>query len=142
MNKNRFARPAAVAAGFVFMWAAPGLTRAQSRPPGPQTPNVASPGAQPQTNSLEVFGGLHYTDDQKKEIDQIHRETKSSRDVVEKTETLTADQKDAMLAGYDRLEYGRIYRVLTPEQRRQVSQRIRARRAAEQVAPKNQSPRN
>ena len=39
-----------------------------------------------------------------------------------------------MLLGYTRMEYGMIYNVLSPSQKRQVSQRIRARKAADQAA--------
>jgi Spy/CpxP family protein refolding chaperone len=145
MKKDRFARPAAVAAGLIFLCAAPGLTRAQSGPPHPaQTAGASSRGAQPKKDSLPAddFAGLNYTDEQKAEIDRIHRDTKSREDAVAKDEKLTADQKEAMLVGYTRIEYGMVYRVLTPEQKRQVQQRIRARHAADQAEKASHSPRN
>lgn len=45
---------------------------------------------------------------------------------------LNADQKDAMLSGYDRLEYVNIYKVLTPDQRRQVQLKLHPHQAADQ----------
>jgi hypothetical protein len=141
MNKHRFAKPVAFAAGLIFLWAAPGLTRAQSASPRPvQTSKVASAGAQAKRDTLppDDFAGLTYTDEQKAEIDKIRLDTKSRKAVVAKDEKLTADQKDAMLLGYTRMEYGRIYKVLSPEQQRQVRQRIRARRTADQTAQKKQ----
>ena len=141
MSKNRFAKPVAVAAGLIFLWAAPGLTSAQSASPRPvETSKVASTGAQAKRDSLppDDFAGLSYTDEQKAEIDKIRLDTKSRKAVVAKDEKLTADQKDAMLLGYTRMEYGRIYKVLSPEQQRQVRQRVRARRAADQAAQKKQ----
>jgi Spy/CpxP family protein refolding chaperone len=141
MNKNRFAKPVAIAAGLIFLWAAPGLTRAQSASPRPvPTSKVASPGAQANRDSLppDDFAGLSYTDEQKAEIEKIRLDTTSRKAVVAKDEKLTADQKDAMLLGYTRMEYGRIYKVLSPEQQRQVRQRISARRAAHQAAKKKQ----
>jgi hypothetical protein len=141
MNKHRFAKPVAIAAGLIFLWAAPGLTRAQSASPRPvQTSKVASAGAQAKRDVLppDDFAGLTYTDEQKAEIDKIRLDTKSRKAVVAKDEKLTADQKDAMLLGYTRMEYGRIYKVLSPEQQRQVRQRIRARRTADQTAQKKQ----
>jgi hypothetical protein len=141
MNKHRFAKPVAIAAGLIFLWAAPGLTRAQSASPRPvQTSKVASAGAQAKRDVLppDDFAGLTYTDEQKAEIDKIRLDTKSRKAVVAKDEKLTADQKDAMLLGYTRIEYGRIYKVLSPEQQRQVRQRIRARRTADQAAQKKQ----
>jgi len=142
MNKNRFRKPLAVATGFIFLCAAPGLTRAQSGPRGPaQTANVASSGPQPKKNSLppDDFAGLTYSDAQKAEIDKIHQVTKAGKDAVVKDERLNADQKDAMLQGYSRIEYGQVYKVLTQEQQIQVRQRVQARREAEQAAQK-QSP--
>jgi Spy/CpxP family protein refolding chaperone len=145
MNKNRFAKPVAVAAGFFFLCAAPGLTRGQSSPSGPaQTPKLASPGT-PQKKDApppDDFSGLTYTHEQKAEIVEIQRDTKSRQDTVAKDEKLTADQKNAMLLGYTRMEYGRVYNVLTPDQQRKVKQRIRARRAADQAEKNKQTPRN
>jgi hypothetical protein len=145
MNKKRFRKPVGVAAGLIFLFAAPGLTRAQGDPPAPvQAPKVASPGAQPKRASLppDDFAGLNYSPEQKAEIDEIHQDTKSRKDAVVKDEKLNADQKDAMLQGYTRIEYGRVYKVLTPEQQRQVRQRMRARREADLAAQKKQPPQN
>jgi hypothetical protein len=103
---------------------------------------VAAPGA-PQKiapTPEDDFTGLQYSDEQKAQIDKIHQQTKMQMDAVAKDQQLTADQKDAMLVGYARLEYSQIYRVLTPEQQRQVLQRNRARRAANQAARRTQPP--
>jgi len=48
----------------------------------------------------------------------------------------TDDQKDAMLQGYRRLERSQVFKLLTPEQQREVRKRISARRAAEQEKKK------
>jgi hypothetical protein len=142
MNKNRFGKPVAVAVGFFLLCTAAGLTRAQSAAPGPaQTPRVASPGAQPKRDATppDDFAGLQYTDEQKAAIDLIRQQTKLHKDTVLKDEKLNADQKDAMILGYTRLEYGQIYRELTPEQKREVRKRNSARRAADQAAKNKQS---
>ena len=142
MNRNRFVTLVAIAAGFFFLCVAPGLARGQNAPV--QTPQLDSSGAQPKGNALppDDFAGLDYTDEQKVEIDQIRREAKAHKDVIAKDGKLTPDQRDAMLLGYTRVEYGQVYRVLTPEQRRQVRHRINARRTADQAAKQKQSPRN
>lgn len=145
MNKNGFRKPVAVATGFIFLCAAPGLTRAQSGPHGPaQTPKVASSGAPPKRASLppDDFAGLNYTDEQKSEIDKIRQDTKARADAVIRDEKLDTYQKDAMLQGYTRIEYGRVYKVLTPEQQIQVRQKMRVRREAEQAEQKKQSRQN
>jgi Spy/CpxP family protein refolding chaperone len=143
MKKNRFANLMAVAAGFFFLCLAPGLTRAQSVSTAPtQTHTVAPSGSQMKMgpSASDDFAGLAYTDDQKAAIDKIHQETKSHQEMVAKDEKLNADQKDAMILGYTRLEYGQIYRQLTPEQKRQVQQKIRARRAEDEAAKRKQPP--
>jgi len=137
MSKIRLAKPVAVVGGLIFLCAAPGLTRAQSAPPASvQAQKVASTGAQVKRDSLPAddFAGLNYSEEQKTEIDRIQRSTKALMDTVVKDNKLTADQKDAMLLGYKRIEYGQVYQVLTPEQQKQVRQRIQARRAEKQTA--------
>ena len=133
----------AVAAGFSFLCLAPGAARAQSTAP-PAIPNrqMAPRPTQPANSSImeDDFAGLNYTDEQKAEIDKIHAETKAHEDLVSKDEKLNADQKDAMLLGYTRLEYGQIYTVLTPEQKKQVQKKIHARRAADEAAKMHTPP--
>jgi murein tripeptide amidase MpaA len=143
MNKNRFAKRLAVATGFFFLFAAPGLTRAQSNTPGPvQTPRRASPAARPTSDAgpVDDFAGLKYTDDQQAKIDQIHQNIKSRMDAVVKDERLNADQKAAMLQGLQRMERGDIYKVLTTDQQATVRKGLLARRAAEQGQKQKQLP--
>jgi hypothetical protein len=143
MKKNRCRKSLAVAAEFILMAAV--LTRAQSGSHGPaQSQKVTSSEAYQKRDSLPAddFAGLTYSDEQKAEIDKIHQDTKMRRDAVARDERLNADQKDAMLQGYTRIEYRRVYGVLTPEQQMQVRQKIRNRRGADQAAQKQQTPRS
>jgi hypothetical protein len=142
MNKNRFAKRMAAVAGFFFL-CAPGLTRAQSSPPSPAPTSPKTPPAirpKKNTSSPDDFAGLQYTDEQKARIDQIHQDMKSRTDAVNKDGKLTAEQRDAMLAGYQRMERSQVYKVLTTHQQKEVLRRIRARHAAEQVQQNKQSP--
>jgi hypothetical protein len=143
MSKKRFAKRMAVAVGFFFLCTAPGLTRAQSSPPSPAPiPHKAPPAARPKkdTPPPDYFAGLQYTDEQKAQIDQIHQDVKARMDATAKDEKLTAEQKDAMLKGYQRMERSSVYRVLTSTQRKEVLRRIRARKAAEQAEQNKQFP--
>jgi len=88
------------------------------------------------------FAGLIYSDEQKAEIDKIHRDIESHKVVIAKDTTLDADQKSAMLFGYTRIEYGRIFQVLSLEQQKQVRQKILARKAEDPAAKKRQPPPN
>jgi len=138
MKRNRLANTIVVVSGIIFLLAAPAPVGAQSNTPPVSTKKMASAGVQPKkASSLEDdFAGLNYTDEQKAQIEKIRQDTKAREQNVKNDDKLTADQKDAMLVGYSRMQYGMMYKVLTPEQKRQVQQKIRARRAAEQAAPK------
>jgi Spy/CpxP family protein refolding chaperone len=141
MNMKRFAKSVAIPAGLLFLFAVQG--RAYSTPAGEvQTPTPALPGSQAESSSspAEYFQGLNYTPEQKAQIDKIHQDAETKKAAVTKDEKLNQDQKDAMLTGYTHLEYSSIFKVLTPEQQKQVREKIRARKAAEQAAPKKQPP--
>jgi Spy/CpxP family protein refolding chaperone len=142
MNTNRFAKSLAVSAGFLFLFAVPGRACAFSTPTGVvQTPTPAMPGPQGDSSSspAEYFKGLDYTPEQQAQIDKIHQDAETKKAAVAKDEKLTQDQKDAMLTGYTHLEYSSIFKVLTPEQQRQVREKIRAHKAADQAAQKKQA---
>jgi len=143
MNKNRFAKPVAVAAGFFFLCAAPGLTRALTSPTTPAPiPRKTLPTVRRKndTRPRDDFSGLKYTDEKKGTIDQIHDDMKSRMDITAKDEKLSAEQRDAMLAGYQRMERSQIFKVLTTQQRKEVLRRIRARHLVEQEQQKKASP--
>jgi Spy/CpxP family protein refolding chaperone len=145
MNKNRFAKTVSVAAGFTFLLSAPGLIPALVvLPAEAQTPSAALQGPQPSIDSFPAndFAGLNLTQEQKAEIEKIHRDAETRKAIVTKDEKLSQDQKDAMILGYSRLEYGANFKVLTPEQQKQVRQKIRARHAPDPAAQKKQAPRN
>jgi Spy/CpxP family protein refolding chaperone len=142
MNRDRFAKRLVVAAGLFFLCAAPGLARLQSSPLGPaQPPPMATLSARPNrdTPPTDDFAGLKYTDDQKAKIYKIHQDMKVRTDAV-KEARLSPEQRDAMLAGYDRMERSQVFKVLTPEQQKEVLERVRARKVAEQEEQKKQQP--
>lgn len=78
---------------------------------------------------MDDFAGLNYTDDQKARINQIHEDFKARMDKVIKDEELSPEQKGAMLQGFQHMERGEVYKVLTREQQVEVRNRILARRA-------------
>ena len=90
------------------------------------------PGSQTESyhNPAEYFEGLDYTPEQKAQIDKIQHDAEMRKAVVVKDQKLDQDQKDAMLAGFTKLEYGAIFKVLTPEQQRQVREKVKAHQAA------------
>jgi Spy/CpxP family protein refolding chaperone len=143
MNKNRFGKRTALAAGFFFLCAAPGLTQAPNSPPSPvPTTPKPLPMARPKkaARPTDDFAGLTYTAEQKAKIEQIQKDMKSRIDAVNKDEKLNADQKGAFIEGYERMERGQVFKVLTAEQQKEVREKARARHLAEQEAQKKKQP--
>jgi len=141
MKTKRINKQVTVAAGFLFLWWAPGLACAQDSAPGSAPPpSLASPEARVKKGPLDDFAGLTYTDEQRAKIDQIRQTTRQRMDLVRKDEKLTPEAKQAMLEGYQRLEIGQLFEVLTPEQQAEVRKKAQARRAAEQQKKQNRPP--
>lgn len=150
MTMNRFAVPIALGVGFILMSSVPGQAGSETsqprvaavQPSVAPAPNVPSTGAQQKNETAPAndFAGLDLTDQQKAEIARIHRDAESRKAVISKADKLNADQKNAMLLGYTRMEYGEIFRVLSPAQQRQVREKVLARRTADKSAPKRQFP--
>ena len=144
MNKNGFSKSLTIATGLTLLIGAPASSHAESvsqevmRAPTPVSP-VPLLKADPLP---DYFAGLDYTDEQKAEIARIRHNIDARRRAVEGDDRLTQDQKDAMILGYTRLENGEIFKVLTLEQRRQVRQKLEARREAGQPAQKKRRPEN
>ena len=81
---------------------------------------------------MDDFAGLTYTTDQKAKIRQIHQDMKKRMDTVAKDNKLSPEQKWAMLQGYQHMERGQVYKVLTADQQKEVRKKALARRAAAQ----------
>jgi Spy/CpxP family protein refolding chaperone len=122
------------------------MGRADNAPQVPaKSMRPSSPGAQTRKDAspADDFAGLTYTEEQKAQIDKIRQDLNARKQVVAKDPSLSTDQKDAMISGYTRMEYGQIYKVLSPDQQKQVRQRINARRIADRnAAKKSPSPQN
>ena len=142
MKRTRFSRQVALAAGLFFLSAAPRLTRGQSNAPSPApTPQLASPAARPGVDSRpkDIFAGLTFTPEQQAKIRRIHQDFKSRREAVVQDDKLSADQKQAMMEGFHRLENGEVFKVLTPEQQKQIRESAAARRTADRAAQEKQA---
>jgi Spy/CpxP family protein refolding chaperone len=142
MIMKQFAKSLAVATSLLSLFA--GYLPAQAPGGGqgaPRAPRTAVPAVQSTRNSNadDDFAGLDYSDEQKLEIEKIRQDAKAHKDAVLKDTALSADQKDAMLTGFTRMEYGRIYKVLTPVQKKVVLHRVQTRRLEEQAAHQKQA---
>ena len=133
MRMNRFAKQLAAGAGLFFLCATPVPSRAQTapRPPVQTPPKTTRPiRTKKDVGPMDDFAGLNYTDDQKARINKIHEDFKARIDAVVKSDKLSPDQKGAMLQGFQHMERGEVYKVLTREQQVEVRKRILARHAA------------
>jgi Spy/CpxP family protein refolding chaperone len=133
MNRNSITKQIAVAAGFLALTFAPGITRAQS---GSQTPaqdqTQAAPAA-PAQHEGRMHGamkGLNLTDDQKAQMKKIHESTKAQLDSVKNDGSLTADQKAAKIHELRQGAREQMVKLLTPDQRQQMKANERALRAS------------
>lgn len=134
MTKSSFVKSLAVMAQVLILIPAPGLTRTPATPPQTAKPSASSP-VQGDIYA-SAFSGITYTDEQQIAIRKIRQDLAARKSAVLKEDKLSQDQKDAMLNGYNRMEYILIYKNLTNEQKKQVSARIRALRASDRATQK------
>jgi Spy/CpxP family protein refolding chaperone len=143
MIRNSITKQIAVAAGFLAISLAPGISRAQSSSQPPAKDQSQSAPAAPAQREGRMHGamkGLNLTDDQKAEMKKIHESTKAQLDAVNKDESLTADQKEAKI---HQLRHGarlQMVKLLTPEQRQQMRANVRALRASRREKQQQQQP--
>jgi Spy/CpxP family protein refolding chaperone len=143
MMRNSLTKQIAVAAGFLALTFAPEISRAQSssQPPA-QDQNQAAPAA-PAEHKRRMHGameGLNLTEDQKAGMKKIHESTKAQLDVVNKDESLSADQKAAKIHQLRHSARMQMVKLLTPEQRQQMRANVRALRAARREKQQQQPP--
>ena len=132
MGKDAFVKTVVAAGGFLFLCAAPMLALGQPSQPGAAPPAPTKAALPPRGKSAappDLLEGLTLADDQKAKIDQIRKETKSRLAAVANDKKLSPEAADAMLRGYQRMENGKILEVLTPEQQKEVRNRVAAWRA-------------
>src|ERR1700734_1324164 len=100
MIRNNVTKQIAVAAGFLALTFAPGISRAQSSSQATaQDQSQAAPAAPAQREGRMhgAMKGLNLTDDQKAAMKKIHESTKAQLDAVNKDEALSGDQKSAKI---------------------------------------------
>lgn len=90
----------------------------------------------------DAFVGLDLSNEQRAEVQKIRQDAEVHKAATAKNQKLTQDQKDAMIQGYTRIEYSKIFQALTPAQQNLVRERIRAWQAAEAPSQKTNAPVN
>ncbi|MGC1485975.1 MAG: Spy/CpxP family protein refolding chaperone [Candidatus Acidiferrum sp.] len=143
MNRNSITKQIAVAAGFLALTFAPGISRAQdnAQPPA-QDQSQAAPAAsaQPEGRMHGAMKGLNLTDDQTAAMKKIHESTKAQADAVNKDESLTVEQKEAKVHQLRHSARMQMVKLLTPEQRQQMRANVRSLRATRREQQQQQPP--
>ena len=116
------------------MLAASSLVGSQSNSSAaPATPHPPSPAASAKGDTLPLVG-LKLTDDQKTKIAQIRQNAESRKEAIIKNDALTQDRKETILQRLHRMEKSEVFRVLTPDQQKELQKRIMDQRATAQQA--------
>jgi Spy/CpxP family protein refolding chaperone len=128
MSNFAFVKFAVAAVGVLLLSAPPRSALGQSGPPGAgPAPMKAAVSANGKSAKLpDLLDGLTLADDQKAKIARIRGDTNARLAALDNDRKLSPEAADAMRVGYGRLENSRILEVLTPEQQREVRQRIAA----------------
>ena len=130
-NRTRVGKRVVVASALLLLLAGARLVGSQSNSSAaPSTPQTASPAVPPKANALPL-DGLKLTDDQKTRIAKI-RQVEARREATIKNEALNQDRKETILQRLNLIETSEIFRVLTPDQQKEVQKRIADRHASEQ----------
>ena len=131
-NRTRVGKLMLVASALLLLLAGPRLIGSQSNSSAvPSTPHTASPAAAANAETLPLEG-LKLTDDQKTRIAEIRQHAEARREAIIKNEALNQDRKETILQRLILIETSEIFRVLTPDQQKEVQKRIADRRASEQ----------
>jgi hypothetical protein len=132
MSKDAFVKAVVAAGGFLFLCAAPTLALGQPNQPAAAPPAPKESALAPRGKSAappDLLAGLTLADDQKAKIDRIREETKSRLAALANDKKLSPEAADAFLRGYQRMENAKILEVLTPEQQKEVRNRVASWRA-------------
>jgi Spy/CpxP family protein refolding chaperone len=142
MYKIMFTNRVKIASLLFLLFTIPALAGTDNKPlASDQDPHLAPQATRPSRQAArdeDDFAGLTLTAEQKAKIDQIHKDMITRMDIVAKDPASSADQKEAMLVGYARMERNQIFQILTPEQKAEVHKKIIARRTARKM--ENRTP--
>lgn len=94
-----------------------------------QTPSSAP---RQRMHGQRILQELNLTEDQQAQIKKIHQDAKMKMDAVNADSSLTDADKQAKIRAIHRASMKQIHAVLTPEQREQLREKVRERRAARQ----------
>lgn len=129
---NRFTKQLTLVASFLLLTTFPALTKAQSTAPE-TTQEQAMPGQQEERGGR--LADLNLSEDQRAQIKQIHEGAKSRVDAVKNDSSLSADQKEVKIHEIRHESREQVKKILTPEQRKQMHEKMRKHHDSRQQAP-------
>ena len=100
-------------------------TQEQSAPPA-----ATQPGPKMHRHGEGMFAGLNLTDDQKAQIKKIHEDAKAKADAIRADSSLSDAERHSKLREIRHSAVMESRKVLTPEQREQLKEKRKERRAA------------
>jgi len=100
-------------------------TQDQGKPPA-----TAQPGPAMHKHGQDLLADLNLTDDQKAQIKKIHEDAKSKAEAVRADSSLSETDKQAKIREIHRSAMMESRKVLTVEQRAQLKEKMKERRAA------------
>jgi Spy/CpxP family protein refolding chaperone len=121
-----------VASALLLLLAGARLVGSQSNSSAaPSTPHTTSLAVPAKANTLPL-DGLKLTDDQKTRIAKIRQHSEARREAIIKNEALSQDRKETILQRLNLIEASEIFKLLTPDQQKEVQMRIADRHGSEQ----------
>jgi len=122
---NRFTKHFTMTAGFLILGSFPMLSSAQNTAPA-TTKEQAMPGQREERG--DRLADLNMSDDQRAQIKQIREGARSRADAVKNDASLPAVQKEAKIREIRHDKHEQVKKVLTPEQRKQMEEKMREKR--------------
>ena len=133
---NRISKHIAITASFVLLSMFPALSKAQNTSPDTaQDQSQAMPAQRGEKG--DFLADLNLSDTQKAQIKQIREGARSQADAVKNDSALSADQKETKLQSIHRDTHEQVSKVLTPEQRKMMREKMHERRESKQAQPSN-----
>ena len=131
MKKRNFTKTVLTVAGLLALGTFTPRAFAQSGQESQSNPPAATqPTPKMHKHGEEMFADLNLTDDQKAQIKKIHEDAKAKADAVKADTTLSDADKKTKLREIHKSAMTESRKVLTAEQRAQLKEKVKERRAA------------
>jgi protein CpxP len=133
MNTRMLRSALLLGAGILALGILPEASGAQQNQQDQTAPaQQASPAPGGRMHGQKMLQELSLTEDQQAQIKKIHQDAKAKADAIRADNSLTDADRQAKIRAIRRASMKQVHAVLTPEQREQLREKMRERRAARQ----------